>query len=90
MPTRAGRYRITAEVTDSQGRTHDSVLHTWVRGSGQVTWAEPEDGALAITPERASYRVGDTARFLVRNPFPGALALITLERYGVIGRTEEN
>ena len=34
--------------------------------------------------EKADYKVGSTARYLIKNPFPGAKALITLERYGVI------
>ena len=28
--------------------------------------------------------MGDTARYLVKNPFPGAQALVTIERYGVL------
>ena len=34
--------------------------------------------------KRENYQVGDTARVLVQNPFPGAQALITIERFGVI------
>ena len=40
--------------------------------------------ALKSLPKNRSYRVGDTARYLVKNPFPGARALITVERYGVL------
>ncbi len=39
---------------------------------------------LQIVPEKSEYRVGDKARYLVKNPFPGAKALITIERYGVM------
>ncbi|MBT8340009.1 MAG: hypothetical protein KJP07_08345, partial [Desulfatitalea sp.] len=39
---------------------------------------------LQLIPEKEDYKVGDTARFLIKNPFPGARALITVERYGVL------
>jgi uncharacterized protein YfaS (alpha-2-macroglobulin family) len=38
---------------------------------------------LPIEPERTEYQVGDTARILIRNPFPGARALFTIEQSGV-------
>src|SRR5260370_333375 len=40
--------------------------------------------SLSVVPEKESYKVGDHARYLVKNPFPGAKALITVERFGVI------
>ena len=38
---------------------------------------------LAIEPEKTEFQVGETARILIQNPFPGASALFTLERLGV-------
>jgi len=55
-----------------------------VTGKGQVLWEEPADMSLSVVPEKESYKVGEHARYLVRNPFPGAKALITVERFGVI------
>ncbi len=57
---------------------------TWVTGKGRVLWEEPADMSLSLIPEKPSYKVGEHARYLVKNPFPGARALITIERYGVI------
>src|SRR5690606_29912802 len=42
------------------------------------------DDALEIVPEQAEYAIGDTARYLVQNPYPGARALVTIERFGVL------
>ncbi|MFT5172373.1 MAG: hypothetical protein ACI8W7_000537, partial [Gammaproteobacteria bacterium] len=83
-PRHAGRYRIRATIADSHGRAHQSELITWVQGSSQVLWQQPEDGSLSIIAERERYKVGDTARFLVQNPYPGAQALVAIERYGVL------
>jgi uncharacterized protein YfaS (alpha-2-macroglobulin family) len=83
-PAVPGLYSIVATVQDTKGRTHSSELCTWVTGKGAVLWEEPEDMSLSLVPEKTDYQVGDDVRVLVRNPFPGAQALVTIERYGVI------
>ena len=83
-PSSAGRYSIQASVKDTHDRTHTTELCSWVTGKGRVVWEEPPDMSLSIVPEKDTYHVGDRARYLVRNPFPGARALITIERLGVI------
>ncbi|NOZ10688.1 MAG: large extracellular alpha-helical protein [Gammaproteobacteria bacterium] len=82
-PKKSGYYRITARIKDSRGREHSSQLTRWVMGPGVVLWESSADFALDVTPQKTEYKVGDTARFLVQNPYPGAQALITLERFGV-------
>jgi hypothetical protein len=76
-------YQLTASIVDSKGRPYDVSTQRWAAGKGQVLWEESPGHRLDIEPEKKEYRVGETARFLVRNPFPGAKALITIERYGV-------
>jgi hypothetical protein len=83
-PPAPGSYRITASVKDSKGREHRSSRPVWVIGKGQVLWEEHDDGALTLIPEKDEYHVGDTARYLVQNPYPGAQALVSIERYGVL------
>jgi uncharacterized protein YfaS (alpha-2-macroglobulin family) len=83
-PSEPGLYSIRATVGDAQGREHTTELCTWVTGKGRVMWNEPEDMSLSIVPEKETYQVGERARYLVRNPFPGARALVTIERFGVI------
>lgn len=83
-PDQAGSYRATASIKDSKGRAHAAGVEFWVTGKDYVMWDNESDVLLPIVAEQAEYRVGDTARYLVKNPYPGALALITVERYGVI------
>lgn len=89
VPADPGRYRITAQITDTAGRAHATTLAAWVRGQGQVVWNSGNDDALDVVAEKGEYAVGDTARYLVQNPYPGAQALITIERYGVIDQWVE-
>ena len=83
-PSSPGLYSIQATVNDTHSRPHTTELCAWVTGKGRVVWEEPADMSLNIVPEKESYHVGDRARYLVRNPFPGARALVTIERLGVI------
>ncbi|NII09115.1 Ig-like domain-containing alpha-2-macroglobulin family protein [Oleiagrimonas sp. C23AA] len=81
-PSHPGSYRVLASVTDTAGRVQTTQLSTWVAGAGQVLW--PQDKGVTLVPDKAHYQVGDTAHVLVQNPYPGAKALITVERYGVL------
>lgn len=83
-PDSAGYYRAIASIQDTQERTHSSTEYMWVSGRDFVMWHNESDVLLPIVPEKAEYNVGDTARYLVKNPWPGAEALVTVERYGVI------
>ncbi|NIY18676.1 MAG: large extracellular alpha-helical protein, partial [Nitrospinaceae bacterium] len=85
-PEEPGSYRMTAGIKDTRGRAHVAEIHAWVIGKGRVMWSQENDNALQIIPEAENYKVGDTARYLVKNPFPGAQALVTIERFGVIDR----
>jgi uncharacterized protein YfaS (alpha-2-macroglobulin family) len=83
-PDSAGTYRITASIKDTKGRAHSTTDTVWVAGSGYVQWNDGSNYALTTIPEKTDYKVGDTARYLVKNPYPGAQALVTVERYGVL------
>ena len=83
-PQQPGSYRVIATIKDTKGRPHITHLAQWVAGTGQVVWDTSENNRLEITPEKATYQIGDTARYLVKNPYPGAKALITIERFGVL------
>lgn len=83
-PEKAGTYRIKAQITDLKGRAHETELMLWVAGEDYVQWNDEDKYTLSIVPEKKEYKVGETAKFLIKNPFPGAKALVTIERYGII------
>ncbi len=83
-PQKAGVYRATANIRDTRGNAHSTTLSMYAAGKDFVVWNDQSDSSLTIVPESANYKVGDRARYLVKNPYPGAKALITIERYGVI------
>ncbi len=83
-PSKAGYYKFVVAVTDTKGQQHKSTLYRWASGKGRVYWKPKPGFKLEITAQKKQYKVGDKARFMIRNPFPGAKALITIERKGVL------
>ena len=83
-PDSAGTFRLTAEISDTKGVKHKTTVQLWATGDDYVQWNSDADSALTIVPEKSEYRIGDTAKYLIKNPYPGTKALVTIERYGVI------
>ena len=79
-PTKSGSLRLVAEVTDAKGRTSRSAAYLWVWGTTRASWQVTNDDAVKLVADKERYEVGDTAEVLVPAPFPGAQALITVER----------
>lgn len=83
-PREPGYYQFVASTIDTRGLSHETSINGWVTGRGNVLWGQSDDANLQIVPEKNVYKVGETAKYLIKNPFPGAKALVTVERYGVI------
>lgn len=83
-PDVSGYYRATATIKDTKGRAHSTVQTFWITGPDYVAWGDDNNYAVKIVPQQKELKVGDTARFLVENPFPGAKAFISVERFGVM------
>lgn len=83
-PEKAGAYRMIATISDQKGREQKTEIMIWVAGDDYVQWNDEDKYILPVIPEKKSYAIGETARFLIKNPYPGAQALITVERYGII------
>lgn len=83
-PKVAGYYRVIAETNDTKGRRSSSGNYFYVAGKDYVPWGEESDFGMQIVPEADTYSPGEKAKYLIKNPFPGALGLVTIERYGVL------
>ncbi len=83
-PPKAGSYKFIATIKDTKNRPHTTTLQQWAVGKDYVLWETAPGNTLEIVPEQNSYKVGEIARYLVKNPYPGAQALITIERFGTI------
>jgi uncharacterized protein YfaS (alpha-2-macroglobulin family) len=84
IPEKSGSYKVIAKIKDSQERPHQTELGQWATGKDYVLWETSPGQGLELVAEQDTYKVGDTARYLVKNPYPGAQALITVERLGIL------
>ena len=84
VPDKPGYYRFIASVKDTKGRVHQTTLHGWAIGSGRVMWAMRDNARLEIIPEKNQYQNRGDRPVPRKDPYPGAKALVSVERYGVI------
>ncbi len=82
-PPQSGAFVLVAEAQDREGRLNRSATYLYASGPGQSAWQRFDDNALELTLEKKSLEAGQTARLLIKNPFPSATALISVERLGV-------
>jgi uncharacterized protein YfaS (alpha-2-macroglobulin family) len=83
-PREGGSYFFVARGKDSKGRALKTSLGFYVLGPTTTAWAASDEVKIGLIADKQTYAVGDTARFIVKSPFPRAHALVTVEREGVI------
>jgi uncharacterized protein YfaS (alpha-2-macroglobulin family) len=94
-PPKGGEYRVVARWQGStgtveeqaQGSTIESASAStffWTWGGEYVNWGIQNDDRINIIADKRLYQPGDTARLLVTAPFADSLALVSVERGGVL------
>ncbi len=80
-PPQTGDYDIITSVNGRDG----GARSTWVWGGGSTRALFPTKGrTLDITTDKPRYQPGDVAKLLVRNPYPAATVIMTLEQGGLV------
>jgi uncharacterized protein YfaS (alpha-2-macroglobulin family) len=82
-----GSYRITAVVTDGQGRINQTRFTRWVSGGQQPPARNVEQEQVTLIPDKQTYQPGDIAQILVQSPFTPAEGLLTVSRSGFLYTT---
>lgn len=83
--TKAGDYKAIATIRDSKNLASRSSIEFIVFDEDKnIVWSQQNNENFEILAEKTHYKVGEKAKFIVKNPLIGANALITTERYGVI------
>ena len=85
-PDLGGEFRVVAIVEDEQGREAKAATSLYAWSSTYVNWPHENNNRIDVVPDKAEYRVGDTATLLIKSPFQGknVKALVTVEREQVI------
>ena len=83
-----GQYWIVAEVSDDEGHEAKAGASVYSWSSVYVNWPRTNSDRMDIIADKPEYKVGDTAKLLVKSPYQGkgVKALITVEREGIMSR----
>ena len=81
----AGSITLQAKVTDDKGRSTYASIGVSVFESGSDSWWVPSDSdRIDLIPEKNKYEPGETAKLVLKSPFPVSTVLVTVERAGVM------
>lgn len=75
-PPTSGSYRVSAWLGEHRGGS----VRVWAWGRGGHRAAPAPGRRIEIVADRSSYDPGDTATLMVRNPFPAATAILTVQQ----------
>ncbi len=83
-----GSYEIIAEVSDESGRKSKSSTYVWVYSNTYTNFAWTNNNRIDIEKDKMEYKVGDTAKIMIKSPFKGesVKALITIERENILSK----
>ncbi|MCX5797496.1 MAG: MG2 domain-containing protein [Elusimicrobia bacterium] len=79
-----GEYFLTVSGKDEQGRPAEAAVCFYATGAGEAWWSRSDNDVIELVADKKLYHPGDTARILVKSPYPHSRALVTLEREGVL------
>lgn len=81
----SGSVTLQARAIDKTGRQTFASVGMSVYEDGDFSWWTPSDSdRVDLIPEKTSYKPADTARFVLRSPFPQSKVLVTVEREGIL------
>ena len=79
----AGYHVLHAVAKDGRGNQAESALGVYAIGAVGTGFGDSDRLSVELKTNKPIYQIGETARVLVKSPFPEADALVTIERAGV-------
>ncbi len=79
-----GTYRVVLKGSDEKKNVIQSDAEIWAWGEGFIPWKLSGPEKIELVPDKDSYKVGETARILVKSLVPVTKALLTYERGRVL------
>lgn len=80
----AGEHFIRVATTDERGKRSATSDSVYVIGPGEALWSGDEGDRIGLSVSKPKYKPGEVARLVPRVQLPGAIALVTVERDGIM------
>lgn len=87
VPKQAGHYRAVATIETDDGRVQKATKSIYVQGKIKDVVREREDYVSLVNGRELRdrlFEVGDFASLVIQHSVPGAMALVTVERLGIL------
>lgn len=81
--TKGGLFHLVLKSKDKSGHEIIAGTNSYVSSGDFVYWGFDNNDRIEVVPDKQEYKVGDTAKVLIKSPFEGAYALLTYERENV-------
>ena len=82
--TKGGVYKVQAAGKDGAGNLVKSSTTVYVSSGDFINWGSENNDKIELVTDKMEYRVGDTAKILVKSPYKDVYALVTQERDKVL------
>lgn len=79
-----GSYALRLEGTDARGNKIAASTFAYITGRGDFGWGDSDEARMDLIASKPSYEPGETARLVPQSSLQGALALVTVERGGIL------
>jgi uncharacterized protein YfaS (alpha-2-macroglobulin family) len=83
---KAGYYFLRLSGQDGRSNPLSASFGLYVAGPDYVPWRRDNESKVELVTDRKKYKIGQTARILIKSPFANAHGLFTVERSGILTR----
>lgn len=79
-----GSYVFVTSANDDKGNKISSSASLYVGSGAFVNWGRDNNDRIELIPDKLDYKAGDNAKILVKSPYAGVKALLTIEKGEVL------
>jgi alpha-2-macroglobulin len=80
----SGYYIFKLSAKDAEGRLAVTELSAYVEGESYAYWPEEDSHRVELVKDKKNYKLGETAKILIKSPYEKSHALIAIERDKII------
>lgn len=81
---KGGAYKVEVSAADGKGNTVKSSTGLYVTSGDFINWGVENNDRIELVADKMEYKAGETAKILIKSPFTGGKALLTVERDRVL------
>ncbi|MGL5830725.1 MAG: Ig-like domain-containing protein [Candidatus Altimarinota bacterium] len=81
---KGGAYKVEVSAGDGRGNTVKSSTGLYVTSGDFINWGVENNDRIELVADKMEYKAGETAKILIKSPFTGGKALLTVERDRVL------